>query len=62
MSTEEKHYYIVDPDAVKGVLEHQINYAKISEKKQGSEEWTSVGYLSWSKAGNTLTVMIATKT
>jgi ribosomal protein L14E/L6E/L27E len=62
MSIEEKHYYIADPDAVKGVLEHQVNYAKISEKREGSEEWRSVGYISWSKAGKTLTVMIADKT
>lgn len=61
-SEEEKRYYIVDPEVVKAVLEHQANYAKISEKKQGSEEWRSVGYLGWSKTGKILTVMIADKT
>jgi hypothetical protein len=59
--SEEKRYYIADPQAVREVLEHRINYAKISVKKPNSDEWSSVGYISWSKAGKTLTIMVSEK-
>jgi len=58
---ESKRYYTADPHDVREVLDHKKDWAKISQKKQGSEEWTSAGYIGWAKSGRTLTIMVSDK-
>jgi len=62
MSEQEgKHYYIISPEDVRAVLEHRNNWATISQKDKAGPEWLSAGYLSWSKTGKTLRIMISDK-
>lgn len=61
MSEETKRYYIVSPEDVRAVLEHRNNWATISQKDTNSDEWLSAGYLSWSKTGKTLRIMVSSK-
>jgi hypothetical protein len=58
--SEQKSYYVVDPEAVKAVLNHEKKWAKVSQKKEGSEDWKPTGYIGWSKSGKSLTIMVAT--
>jgi len=60
MSSDDiRHYFIVSPDDLRGVLEHRNKWAKLSFKAEGTEQWQPAGYISWSKTGKTLTVMIS---
>lgn len=56
-----KRYFVVSPDDVRAVLDHRNRWAAISQKEKSGPEWLSAGYLSWSKTGKTLTIMVSDK-